>query len=97
MEKILDFKNRSAHPFHLSFNGGNIYIATEYNKDLFEPSVFHSLLKYKIAMEYVQTLHLAIGILEELKLNQNYGVNYENEIITCGTLCYIKPQCNYSW
>lgn len=41
-----------------------------FNKDRFEPSVFHSLLKYKIAMEYVQTLHLAIGIVEELKLNQ---------------------------
>jgi len=70
MEKILDFKNRSQHPLHLSFNGGNIYMAIEYNKDLFEPSVFHSLLKYKIAMEYIQTLHLAIGIVEELKLNQ---------------------------
>jgi hypothetical protein len=41
-----------------------------FNKDRFEPSVFHSLLKYKIAMEYVQTLHLAIGIVEELKLKQ---------------------------
>ncbi|HIP19963.1 MAG TPA: DUF3137 domain-containing protein [Sulfurimonas sp.] len=70
MEKILDFKRRSNHPINLSFNGGKIYMAIEYNKDLFEPSVFHSLLKYKIAMEYVETLHLAIGIVEELKLNE---------------------------
>ena len=45
-------------------------MAIEYNKDLFEPSIFRSLLNYKIAMEYVSTLHLAIGIVEELKLNQ---------------------------
>ncbi|MDF1884005.1 DUF3137 domain-containing protein [Sulfurimonas sp. SAG-AH-194-C21] len=70
MEKILSFKKRSDHPVSLSFRGGKIYMAIEYNKDLFEPSVFHSLLKYKIAMEYVETLHLAIGIVEELKLNQ---------------------------
>lgn len=70
MEKILSFKKRSEHPVNLSFRGGKIYMAIEYNKDLFEPSVFHSLLKYKIAMEYVETLHLAIGIVEELKLNQ---------------------------
>ena len=70
MQKILNFKKRSKHPLNISFKGGNLYMAIEYNKDLFEPSVFHSLLKYKIAMEYVQTLHLAIGIVEELKLNQ---------------------------
>jgi hypothetical protein len=70
MQKILNFKKRSKHPLSISFRGGNIYMAIEYNKDLFEPSVFHSLLKYKIAMEYVNTLHLAIGIVEELKLNQ---------------------------
>jgi hypothetical protein len=42
----------------------------EYNDDIFEPSVFHSLLNYKIAMAYVSTLHLAIEIVEKLKLNQ---------------------------
>ena len=45
-------------------------MAIEYNKDLFEPSVFHSLLEYKIAMEYIQTLHLALVIVQELQLNQ---------------------------
>ena len=70
MEKLLDFKKRSKHPVHISFVRGNIHIAIEYNKDLFEPSIFHSLLDYKIAMEYVQTLHLCIGIITELKLNQ---------------------------
>ena len=70
MQKLLHFKIRSKHPLHISFVGQSINLAIEYNKDLFEPSVFRSLLDYKIAMEYVQTLHLCIGIVEELKLNQ---------------------------
>ncbi len=47
---------------------GNDYIYGK--KDLFEPSVFHSLLEYKTALEYIVTLHLAISIVEELKLNE---------------------------
>ena len=70
MEKLLHFKKKSQHPLYVSFLGGKIYMAIEYNKDLFEPSVFHSLLKYKIAMQYIQTLHLALGIVQELNLNQ---------------------------
>ena len=70
MEKLLLFKKHSKHPLSLSFVGGKVYLAIAYNKDLFEPSIFHSLLKYKIAIEYVGTLHLAISIVEELKLNQ---------------------------
>jgi len=70
MKRLLNYKKKSKHPLHVSFIGGNIYMAIAYNKDLFEPSVFHSLLKYKIAMEYLSTLHLAVGVVEELKLNQ---------------------------
>lgn len=70
MEKLLTFKQKSRHPLYVSFVGGSIYMAISYNKDLFEPSVFRSLLDYKIAMEYVKTLHLAISVVEELKLNQ---------------------------
>ena len=70
MQKLLEFQKRSEYPVSLSFVGGNIFLAIHYNKDLFEPSIFHSLLKYKIAMQYVNTLHLAVGIVEGLKLNQ---------------------------
>lgn len=70
MKKLLLFKNRSKHPIHVSFIGEHIHMAIEYNRDLFEPSIFKSLLDYNVAMEYVRTLHLAIGIVQELKLNQ---------------------------
>ena len=70
MKKLLLFKKKSKHPLHISFIGSHIHMAIEYNKDLFEPTVFSSLLDYKVAKEYVQTLHLAIGIVQELKLNE---------------------------
>jgi len=70
MEKLLSFRDKSGHPLHVAFKANCIYMAVSYDKDLFEPSIFRSLLEYKVAMEYVKTLHLAIGIVEELKLNQ---------------------------
>jgi len=70
MEKLLIFQRRSKHPVSVSFVGGAIYIAIQSNDDQFEPSIFNSLLDYKTAMEYVSTMHLAVGIVEELKLNQ---------------------------
>lgn len=70
MKKLLLFQDKSDHPVYISFVGNHIHMAVYYNKDLFEPSVFRSLLEYKIAMEYVKTLHLAISIVDELKLNQ---------------------------
>ena len=70
MKKLLLFKQKSKHPVYISFIGNHIHMAIYYDKDLFEPSIFRSLLEYKIAMEYVKTLHLAIGIVDELKLNQ---------------------------
>ncbi|MFT7003987.1 MAG: hypothetical protein ACJAWW_001339 [Sulfurimonas sp.] len=70
MKKLLFFKEKSKHPIYISFIGNHIHMAIYYDKDLFEPSIFRSLLEYKIAMEYVKTLHLAIGIVDELKLNQ---------------------------
>ena len=70
MHKLLNFKKLSSKAVSISFVGKNIFLAIHYNKDLFEPSIFHSLLKYKIAHEYIHTLHLAISIVKELKLNQ---------------------------
>jgi len=70
MQKLLNFKKRSKYPLFISFKANNIHMAINYDKDLFEPSVFHSLLEYKVAMEYIETLHLVIGIVEELKLNE---------------------------
>lgn len=70
MQKLLVLKKRSKHKVYISFVGENINIVIDYDKDLFEPTVFKSLLEYNVAMEYVDTLHMAIGIVKELKLNE---------------------------
>ncbi len=70
MEKLLLFKKKSEQKVAISFIRNHIHLAIEYNKDLFEPSIFYSLLKYNIAIQYIETLHLAIGIVRELQLNQ---------------------------
>lgn len=70
MERILVFRKKVGHDISLSFVGGEMFVAVHYNKDTLEPAIYHSLLDYKIAKEYVETLFFAMGIVEELKLNQ---------------------------
>ena len=70
MKKLVIFEKKFGHPLYISFVKNHIHMAINYNKDMFEPSIFTSLLEYKVAMEYVDTLHLVSAIIEELKLNQ---------------------------
>ena len=70
MDRLLAYKKRIKVPLNISFHKNHIYLALEYNKDLFEPTIFSSLLKYELVKEYITTLQLAISIIEELKLNE---------------------------
>lgn len=70
MERILSFVKKTKHKIYISFSKDSIYIAIDYNKELFEPSIYSSLLRVELVMEFIETLHLAIGVVEELKLNQ---------------------------
>lgn len=70
MKRILDFQRRVSHPLFVSFVHNHIHVGIGTEKDLFEPAVFTSLLDYKQAMEYVNTLQNTIGLVEELKLNE---------------------------
>ena len=69
-QDIFNLKDQIDNTVYISIKHNKVYIAIEYNKDLFEPSIFHSLLNYKIADEYVKTLHLVLNIVEELKQNK---------------------------
>ncbi len=70
MARILGFQKKLPHPLYLSFTHNHLHVAIETGKDLFEPSVFTSLLDYAQAMEYVATLRHTIGLAEELKLHE---------------------------
>ncbi|MBD3807050.1 DUF3137 domain-containing protein [Sulfuricurvum sp.] len=70
MKRILDFQRRISHPLFISLVHNHIHVGIATGKDLFEPTVFTSLLDYKQAMEYVNTLQNTIGLIEELKFNE---------------------------
>ncbi len=70
MERLLDFKKKTAHDIHISFVDNHLHLAIDYGKDLFEPTVFTSLLDEKLTKEYINNLYLAVSIVEELKLNE---------------------------
>ena len=70
MERILTFRKKVGHDISLSFVGGEMFVAVHYDKDTLEPAIYSSLLDYKIAKEYIETLFFAMGIVEELSLNK---------------------------
>lgn len=70
MERILEFQKKSTHDIYLSFIQDHIHIAIDYKKDLFEPTIFRTLINKQLAQEYVSSLHLAVSVVKELNLNQ---------------------------
>lgn len=70
MQRILEFKHKSNKNIFLSFKESKIYIAIEYNKDLFEPDPFVSLKDFETIKEYYETLALVIDIVDDFKLNR---------------------------
>lgn len=70
MELILNFKKKSKNDIYISFTKNKLHIAIDYKKDLFEPTVFTSLLNETLIFEYIEILSLVIGCVEELKLNR---------------------------
>ena len=69
MKRIVDFKKKTGKTIHLSFINNEIYVAVSYNKNLFEPKIFKTLLDFNVIREYYSDLQLALGIIEELNLN----------------------------
>lgn len=70
MARILKLQKKLSYPLFVSFVNNHVHIAIAAGKDLFEPTVWDSLLEYNKAMEYINTLRSTIGIVEELKLNE---------------------------
>ncbi|MCK4667086.1 DUF3137 domain-containing protein [Candidatus Dependentiae bacterium] len=69
MKRIVDFKKKTGKTIYLSFINNEIYVAVSYNKNLFEPKIFKTLLDFNVIREYYSDLQLALGIIEELNLN----------------------------
>jgi len=69
MKRIMEFKKKTRRDVFLSFLGSSVYIAVSFQKDLFEPRIFKTLLDFEVVQEYFEDLTLAYGIVEDLNLN----------------------------
>ena len=73
MSKLVKFNQKAGRKVHISFLKDKIYIAIEYNYNLFEPKLWQSMLSFAPLREYFNNLQLTLGIVEELNLNRQIG------------------------
>lgn len=69
MARILDFKNKTNAKISLAFLDNKLFLALPLNKNLFEPNIFSSVMKFELLKEYFQYIILTVGIVEDLNLN----------------------------
>ena len=69
MEKMTQMRKRYNHDMHFSFRGSRVYCAISITKDMFEPRIFSSGVKF----EDVQEIHTYFGLIavliQEMNLN----------------------------
>lgn len=69
MKRISDFRKTANKNIFLSFISSKLFVAIPYERPLFEPSLFKSLVDFEKIREYLHDLQLAVGIVEDLNLN----------------------------
>ncbi|MBL7709434.1 MAG: DUF3137 domain-containing protein, partial [Chitinophagaceae bacterium] len=69
MERLSKLQDMMGQKTAFSFVNTNIYVAVPIKDDLFEPSVF-AANDYNRISDYYTTVHMVLGIIDELKLNQ---------------------------
>ncbi|MDH4201964.1 MAG: DUF3137 domain-containing protein [Phycisphaerae bacterium] len=69
MQRILDFKNKTARKIYLSFTGSRVYVAVPMTKNMFEPKYFSSVNDFEPIFDYYRDLTFATGIVDDLNLN----------------------------
>ena len=70
MEKLFKFRKKASRKLYAYFVENKIYIAIEYEEDLFEPKLFQSMLNFSPIREYFENLQLMISIVQDLNLNR---------------------------
>jgi len=69
MKRILDFKKKTGRNIYLSFVNNRMNLAVSFKKNLFEPRIFRTVIKFEPIQEYFENLQLMIGIVDDLNLN----------------------------
>ena len=69
MRRLLTFRRKLKKAVYLSFVNGKLYIGIPVKKDLFEPTVFKTLLDFNLISEFFEYIQLGKDIVKELNLN----------------------------
>ncbi len=69
MDRMLEFRRKADVPVGISFVHSKVFIAFQTRGKMFEPPFFQSLLRPEVAKRCLRELELAIGIVNDLKLN----------------------------
>jgi len=69
MQRISEFREKTGRTVYMSFVGSNVYVAVSFERNLFEPKIFSTILDLEVIREYYADLGLAIGIVDDLNLN----------------------------
>jgi len=69
MRRLLTFRQKLKKRLYLSFVNGKLYLGVEIYKDLFEPTLFRTLLNFELIRDFVGYMRLGGDIVEELNLN----------------------------
>jgi hypothetical protein len=70
MARITNFAQKyPKQALHISFVNSYLFVAIAYNKDLFEPNYFRSILNIDQALQYFEDIQFVVGIVEDLNLN----------------------------
>jgi len=69
MQRLAAYQTRARKKLRLSFSASKLYVAIEFENELFEPKIRQSLLNIAHVQEYYDDLKLVVDIVEELKLN----------------------------
>jgi hypothetical protein len=91
MERITRFRKETKKSIALSFVDSLMYIAIPYNRNLFEPRLFRSILSFKPMGEYFHDLNLALGVIEDMNLNRRIWGKEKTAAITPGNRDEIGP------
>ena len=70
MQRILVFRKKTAKRVRISFTLTKVFVAVENKGEMFKTSLFKSLLDFNPIAEYYDNIALAVGIIDDLNLNQ---------------------------
>ncbi len=77
IEKVLSFGALVHHEIHMSFIYNKLYVAIKHDKDLFEPSLWHSVVNYDMVHIHFNDLYYPISIIEHFAAYKEFEIEDE--------------------